>query len=86
MPVRTMSFREIFCSMTISAPVFTLPISNEARTNSLTVCSVNEEADPLSPISPFKKESIFRFPSCSSAERSSGWKMMISAVTAMVVI
>ena len=84
MPVLSYSFKDCSCSMTISAPVLTFPISNEAFTISFTVRSENR---PVSLLLESRKEATKFFrPSSSSAERSSGCRTTTNAVAAILII
>ena len=76
-PVLIYSPRLISSSMTISAPVFTLPIAKHARTSSSIVLSENFSVSPL----PVLKKSPRKVlpPIFSRAFRSSGWKITTSA-------
>ncbi len=80
-PVLSYSVRLWFCSITIRAPVFTLPISTHAFAISLIVLSENLPSGELLPSSKGRiVVKIFFLPSSSMALRSSGCKITTTAV------
>ena len=82
MPVRSISPSGVPLSMTIRAPVLTFPISKQARTSSAIVFSLKSSFFFVSSVEN-SVVSTFWLPICSSAFRSSGWKITMIAVTAM---
>ena len=72
----------VFCSTTISAPVFTSPIAYAAWISSPIVRSVIRSSICLLLSKGIRFDNIFFSPSCSSARRSSGWKMTSTPVIA----
>ena len=82
-PVLSYSSKGWFCCTTISAPVFTLPISTHAFVISLIVLSEKRPSPGFLPSSKGTMDVIIFFlPSSSTAFRSSGCNITITAVTA----